>query len=105
MLTWAQQPLGQFLEALPHYISLHFQVAVSAALNLFSFNFNLLAHINGLQLNFNCLQHKLSLEGLINFHLRFNFNGFFIISLLAFEPLFIIPSCKGFHFLLLAQGF
>ena len=32
MLTWAQQPLGQFLEALPHYISLHFQVPVSAAL-------------------------------------------------------------------------
>ena len=57
MLTWAQQPLGQFLVALLHYISFHFQVAVSAALagewgnmgpilhflNLFSFNLNLLS--------------------------------------------------------------
>ena len=32
MLTQAQQSLGQFLEALLHYISFHFQVAVSAAL-------------------------------------------------------------------------
>ena len=57
MLTWAQQPLCQFLVALLHYLSFHFQVAVSAALvgewgnmgpilhflNLFSFNLNLLS--------------------------------------------------------------
>ena len=66
MLSRAQQPLCQFLVALLHYLSFHFQVAVSAALagewgnlvpilhflNLFSFNFNLLAHFKGLQLKF-----------------------------------------------------
>ena len=57
MLTRVQQPLCQFLVALLHYLSFHFQVAVSAALagewgnmvsflhflNLFSFNINLLS--------------------------------------------------------------